>query len=347
MSHSLLNLQVRLKVRPVGVPTAEHFELVREPIAEPGPGQVTVQILFVSVDPAMRGWVNAAANYAEPVPIGGVMKSFAVGRITESRHPRWRAGDLVTGLFGWQQWAVIDASVIDRRLDPSIIADLPVSYSLGVLGLNGVTAYFGLFEVAQPKPGQTVVVSSGAGSVGSCVGQLAKIAGCRTVAISGGPEKTRLAADLFGFDASLDYRSLDFVARLEQACPKGVDVYFDNTSGPITDAGIARLNVRARVVICGTVAYTDWSPPPLGPRVERQLLVTRARVEGFIAPDFQHRWGEAYSILAQWIREGRIKVLEDVLDGLETAPGSIEGLYRGDNMGKRVISVTSEYRKDH
>ena len=347
MSHSLLNLQVRLKVRPVGVPTAEHFELVREPIAEPGPGQVTVQILFVSVDPAMRGWVNAAANYAEPVPIGGVMKSFAVGRITESRHPRWRAGDLVTGLFGWQQWAVIDASVIDRRLDPSIIGDLPVSYSLGVLGLNGVTAYFGLFEVAQPKPGQTVVVSSGAGSVGSCVGQLAKIAGCRTVAISGGPEKTRLAADLFGFDASLDYRSPDFVARLEQACPKGVDVYFDNTSGPITDAVIARLNVRARVVVCGTVAYTDWSPPPLGPRMERQLLVTRARVEGFIAPDFQHRWGEAYSILAQWIREDRIKVLEDVLDGLEAAPGSIEGLYRGDNMGKRVISVTAEHRKDN
>jgi len=342
MQASASNQQVRLKSRPVGVPQAEHFELVREPVGEPGPGQVLVRIAFVSVDPAMRGWVNAAANYAQPVPVGGVMKSYAVGRIAASRHPGWREGEIVTGLFGWQQWAVVDASAIERRLDPAMLGDLPLSAALGVLGLNGVTAYFGLIEVAQPRPGQTVVVSSGAGSVGSCVGQIAKLAGCRTVSIAGGAKKVELARDFFGFDASVDYKADDFGAQLKRACPEGVDVYFDNTSGPITDAVMGMLNTRARVVVCGTVAHTEWNPPPLGPRVERQLLVTRSRIEGFIAPDYQHRWEEAYRILARWLREGRIRVLEEVLEGLEMAPGSIAGLYRGDNIGKRVIRVAQD-----
>lgn len=339
MPLSSSNLQVRLKSRPVGVPQAEHFELAREPVAEPGIGQVLVKIAFVSVDPAMRGWVNAAANYAQPVAIGAVMKSYAVGRIVASRHPAWHEGELVTGLFGWQEWATVDASVIDRKLDPALLGDLPLSAALGVLGLNGVTAYFGLLEVGQPRPGQTVVVSSGAGSVGSCVGQLARIAGCRTVSIAGGPTKVALAKEAFGFDASIDYKSADFAAQLKRACPQGVDVYFDNTSGPITDAVVGLLNTRARMVVCGTVAHTEWDPPPLGPRMERQLLVTRSRVEGFIAPDYQHRWNEAYLALSRWLREGRIKVVEEVLQGLETAPGSIAGLYRGDNVGKRVIRV--------
>ena len=333
------NLQVRLKSRPVGVPEAEHFELVREPVGEPGVGQVLIRIAFVAVEPAMRGWVNAAANYAQPVAIGAVMKSYAVGRIVASRSPLWKEGELVTGLFGWQQWALVDAGAIERRLDPALLGPLPLSAALGVLGLNGVTAYFGLLEVGQPRPGQTVVVSSGAGSVGSCVGQIAKLAGCRTVAIAGGAQKVALARERFGFDAAVDYKAEGFEAALRGACPNGVDIYFDNTSGPISDAVAALINIRARLVICGTVAHTNWDPPPLGPRVERRLMVTRSRMEGFVAPDYQHRWDEAYRQLARWLQQGHIQVVEDVLDGLEQAPGSIAGLYRGENLGKRVIRV--------
>ncbi len=336
------NLQVILKSRPVGVPQAEHFELVRSPIAELGQGQVLIRIAYVSVDPAMRGWVNAAANYAQPVAIGAVMKSFAVGHIVSSRDPKWQAGDLVTGLFGWQEWAVVDVGVIDRKVDRAQLGQLPLSAALGVLGLNGTTAYFGLLEIGQPRPGQTVVVSSAAGSVGSCVGQIAKIAGCRTVGISGGAHKVALSKERFGFDAAVDYKSLDFAAELRAACPNGVDVYFDNTSGPITDAVMRLLNVRARVVICGTVAHTEWDPPPMGPRMERQLLVTRSRVEGFIATDYQHRWDEAYGWLSQWLQEGRIQVMEEVLEGLESAPDAVAGMYRGENVGKRVIRVSDE-----
>ncbi len=339
MQHPNTNLQVLLKARPQGVPQAEHFELVRSPIQEPEQGQVLVHIAYVSVDPAMRGWVNASANYAKPVEIGAVMKSFAVGRIVRSRDSRWQEGDLVTGLFGWQQWAVVDASVIDRKLNPALLGKLPLSAALGVLGLNGVTAYFGLLDIGQPLPGQTVVVSSAAGSVGSCAGQIAKLAGCRTVGIVGGPEKVHMALKIFGFDAAVDYKASDFEAQLRLACPQGVDVYFDNTSGRSTDAVMGLLNTRARVVICGTVAFTDWDPPPQGPRFERQLLVARARMEGFIAPDYQHRWGEAYEVLARWLKEDQIRVVEEVLEGLEQAPDSVAGLYRGDNMGKRVIRV--------
>lgn len=343
MQQTESNLQVILKSRPVGVPQAEHFELVRNPVGEPGHGQVLIRIAYVSVDPAMRGWVNAAANYAQPVAIGAVMKSFAVGRVVASHDSKYKKDDVVTGLFGWQQWAVVDAAVIDRKLDPAMLGNLPLSTALGVLGLNGVTAYFGLLEIGQPRPDQTVVVSSAAGSVGSCVGQIAKIAGCRTVGIAGGPNKVDMCKEKFGFDAAIDYKAPDFAAQLKSACPNGVDVYFDNTSGAISDAVVSLLAPRARVVICGTVAHTEWDPPPIGPRIERQLLVTRSRMEGFIAPDYQHRWDEAYRWLSKWLREGRISVVEEVLEGLETAPASVAGMYRGENVGKRVIRVSNQF----
>lgn len=339
MSHPETHRQVLLTSRPLGVPEAEHFELVRSPVGAPAEGQVLIRIAFVSVDPAMRGWVNAAANYAQPVQIGAVMKSFAVGRIVSSRHPKWQVGDLVTGLFGWQEFALVDAATIDRKLDPAQLGDLPLSAALGVLGLNGVTAYFGVLEIGQPRPGQTVVVSSAAGSVGSCAGQIARLAGCRTVGIAGGAEKVRMVKEQFGFDAAVDYKSPSFEADLRAACPTGVDMYFDNTSGKATDAVTSLLNTRARVVICGTVAFTDWDPPPIGPRIERKLLVARARMEGFIAPDYQHRWDEAYAQLARWLKAGQIRVVEEVLEGLEAAPDAVAGLYRGENMGKRVIRV--------
>jgi len=339
----LVNRRVVLKSRPVGVPQAEHFAVQEARVPALAEGQVLVRIEYLSVDPAMRGWVNAAANYAEPVAIGAVMKSYAVGRIAASRHPAWKVGTAVSGLFGWQQWAVLDVWDIERRLGARIFKGLPISTALGVLGLTGATAYFGLLEIGLPRPGQTVVVSSAAGAVGSCVGQIARLAGCRTVGIAGGAEKTELCKDSFGFDAVVDYKASMQAGTLAQdveaACPNGVDIYFDNTSGPITDAVCARINTRSRIIICGTVAHIEWDPPPTGPRIERKLMVTRSRMEGFIVVDYQHRWDEAFRQLADWIRAGRLTYLEEVLEGIDEAPDSIAGLYRGDNFGKRLIRV--------
>jgi NADPH-dependent curcumin reductase CurA len=333
------NRQVRLKARPTGIPEASHFEIVAAPIPEPAQGQVLVRNLYLSVDPAMRGWVNAAANYSEPVAIGAVMRSLAAGRVEASRHPDFRAGEMVTGWFGWQDYAAVDVKAIDRKVTEN---DLPLSTSLGTLGLNGVTAYFGLLEVGQPKPDETVVVSTAAGAVGSCVGQIAKLKGCRTVGIAGGPEKVRLCREAFGFDAAVDYKSGDLEAALAAACPQGVDVYFDNTAGSISDTVHRRLNVGARVAICGTASIASWDPPPQGPRVERHLLVKRARMQGFVVLDFKPRYPEAIAALAQWVREGRIRYREDILEGIEHAPGSIAGLYRGENLGKRLIRIAPE-----
>ncbi len=329
------NRQVLLRERPVGIPQAHQFEIVTTAPPEPGPGQVLVRNAFLSVEPAMRGWVNDAPNYLPPVAIGAVMRSFAVGRVERSNHPAYKAGDAVTGMFGWQDWAAVPASAIERKVDDG----LPISTALGVLGLNGVTAYFGLLDVGEPRAGDTVVVSTAAGSVGSCVGQIGKLAGCRTVGIAGGPAKAALCTGAFGFDAAVDYRAPDFEAQLAAACPRGVDVYFDNTAGAVSDAVLKLLAPRARVVICGTASVADWSPPPLGPRVERTVLVKRARIQAILAFDYQSRYPEALTRLAAWVREGRIAYREDVLDGIEHAPGAIAGLYKGDNMGKRLIKV--------
>jgi NADPH-dependent curcumin reductase CurA len=262
------------------------------------------------------------------------MRSIAAGVVTESRHSGCSAGDRVVGMFGWQDYAAVGPEAVWRKV---IERDLPLSLSLGVLGLNGVTAYFGFLDVGQPRAGDTVVVSTAAGAVGSAVGQIAKIAGCRTVGIAGGPTKTALCRDDFGYDAAIDYKSADLDAAIAAACPNGVDVYFDNTAGSISDAVLRHLNIRARVVICGTASVASWDPPPSGPRVERHLLVKRARMQGFVIFDYMDRYEEAVSRLAEWVRAGRLRCREDILDGIEQAPGAIAGLYRGDNLGKRLI----------
>jgi hypothetical protein len=330
------NRQVRLKSRPSGIPQAEHFEIVEQPVPEPRDGQFLVRNDFLSVDPAMRGWVSAVANYSQPVGIGEVMRSFAAGVVVASRHPGYAVGESVMGLLGWQEYAVSDGSAITRKVKET---DLPLSASLGILGLNGVTAYFALVEVGQPRAGDTVVVSTAAGAVGATVGQIAKLAGCRTVGIAGGATKTALCRDEFGYDAAIDYKGADLDAALDAACPRGVDVYFDNTAGPISDAVLRRLAIGARVVICGTAAVASWDPPPVGPRIERHLLVKRARMQGFIVFDYQHRYEEAIARLADWLRAGKLRYREDVLEGIEHAPGAIAGLYRGENLGKRLIRL--------
>lgn len=335
----LINRQVLLKSRPVAIPQADNFEIVESRVPEPGPGQVLVRNLYLSVEPAMRGWVSAAANYSEPVAIGAVMRSFAAGRIIASNDPAWPVGARVTGLLGWQDYAVVDPKTLQRCIEET---GLPLSTSLGVLGMNGLTAHYGLLQIGQPKPGETVVVSTAAGSVGSCVGQIATIHGCHSVGITGGQAKRALCLERFGFDAAVDYKSADFKVNLAAACQGGVDVYFDNTAGPISDAVMAHLNPGARIVICGTASVASWEPFPQGPRVERQLLVKRARMQGFVIFDHADHFDAARRDLVQWLRSGQLQYVEDVLDGIHHAPDAIAGLYRGENLGKRLIRLAAD-----
>ncbi len=332
----LRNRQVRLASRPEAIPQARHFEIVESPIPEAPEGGLLVRNRFLSVEPAMRGWVSAIANYAKPVGIGEVMRAFAAGEVLASHHPDYAKGDLVSGLFGWQDYAPVMPASITRKLREP---DLPLSASLGVLGLNGVTAYFGLLEVGQPQAAETVVVSTAAGAVGSCVGQIARIKGCRTVGIAGGAEKVRQCLEEFGFDAAIDYRAGGLDAALAAAAPGGVHIYFDNTSGPISDAVLRHLAERARVVVCGTASVASWEPWPSGPRPERHLLVKRARMEGFLAFDYAHRTEEAVAQLAAWVRAGKLRSREHILDGIEQAPGAIAMLYRGENTGKLLVRL--------
>ena len=338
-----INRQVLLKRRPRGIPEARHFTIVETSIPSLEEGFVLIRNLYLSVEPAMRGWVNAEANYADPVSIGAVMRSFAVGRVVQSKHPEYSEGDIVTGMFGWQDWVCADAAKIERKVDET---ELPISTALGVLGLTGLTAYFGMLGIGKPKAGENVVISAAAGSVGSCAAQIAKIKGCRTIGVAGGPEKVRLCKDVFGTDEVIDYRNEDVDKRLGQVCPEGVDVYFDNTSGPISDAVMRHLRVRARVVVCGTVAIHSWDPLPQGPRVERHLLVNRARMQGLLCTDFADRFPEARMALTDWIRKGLIRYREEILHGIEKAPGAIAELYRGENQGKRLIKIFCKTQED-
>lgn len=333
---SLINRQVVLKSRPNGIPQAEHFAVVEAAVPELADRQFLVRNEYLSVEPAMRGWVSAVANYADPVGIGEAMRSFAAGTVVASRHPGFSEGDQVMGMLGWQHYAVSDGANITRKVKET---DLPLSLSLGLLGLNGVTAYFGLLDAGSPRPGDTVVVSTAAGAVGSAVGQIAKIMGCRTVGLTGGPDKVALCKDAFGYDAAIDYKAGNVADALKAACPRGVDVYFDNTAGAISDAVMSQLAVGARIVICGTASVASWDPPPLGPRVERHMLVKRARMTGFLIFDYQHRYEEAIARLAAWVREGSLRYREDIADGLEHCPGAIAELYRGENLGKRLIRL--------
>lgn len=330
------NRQIILRSRPDGIPEAGHFEIREVPAVRPRDGEIQIRNRFLSIDPAMRGWVNAVANYSDPVGIGEVMRSVAVGEVTESNHSGYAVGDLVCGMFGWQELAISDGNDIWFKHDP---ASAPPTTALGILGLNGMTAYFGLLDIGCPKPGETVVVSTAAGAVGSAVGQIARIRGCRAVGLTGSDEKVVQCRDAFGYDEAINYRSADLDAALAAACPDGIDVYFDNTAGAITDAVYRRLNVGARCVVCGTASVASWDPWPVGPRVERHLLVKRARIQGFVVFDYAERYSEARNQLATWLREDRLAYREEILDGLEQAPGAIARLYAGENLGKLIIGL--------
>ncbi|HLZ83594.1 MAG TPA: NADP-dependent oxidoreductase [Caulobacteraceae bacterium] len=331
------NRQVWLQSRPNGIAQAGDFSIRSVPIERPAEGQFLVRNEFLSVDPAMRGWITDASTYWPRIEIGDTMRAFSVGEIVESLNPRYAVGDKVMGIFGWQDYAVVDEARVMRKV---VERDVPLSASLGVLGLNGLTAYFGLLDVCRPKAGETVVVSTAAGAVGSAVGQIAKIKGCRTVGVTGGSDKVRQCLDEFGFDAAIDYKAAsDLDEALRAACPDGVDAYFDNTSGPIHDAVMRQINLGARIAICGTASYASWDPWHEGPRPERHLLVKRATMQGFLTTDFAPRYEEAIADLVGWIRDGRLRYREDMLEGIEAAPGAIQTLYGGANSGKLVIRL--------
>lgn len=334
---TMVNRQVLLTSRPDAIPQAENFALADGPMPEPGEGEVLIKNQFLSVDPAMRGWVSAVANYSQPVPLDGVMRSIAVGEVIASNNDDYPVGTLLCGMFGWQEYAVASKENIWFPHDP---ASGPASLSLGILGLNGITAYFGLLDAGLPKPGETVVVSTAAGAVGSAVGQIAKIKGCRTVGITSTGEKQRQCREEFGFDVAVSYRDGDLSAALTDACPDGIDVYFDNTGGAISDTVYQQLNVKARVVICGTAANSSWEPWPIGDRMERHILTKRATVRGILAFDWADEYDRARSELGEWVKGGKLRYREDILDGIEQAPGSIARLYGGENQGKLVIRLT-------
>ncbi len=335
------NRQIVLATRPDGMAKASDFRLVETPLPSPGAGEALIRVIYLSVDPYMRGRMSDLASYAAPIPIGGVIVGDTVGEVVESRDPALAPGDLVEAHLGWQAYGVYKARAC-RKLDPNAA---PIATALGVLGMPGLTAYHGLIEVGRPRPGETVFVSGAAGAVGSAVGQIARIAGCRAVGSAGGPTKTRhLTADL-GFDGAIDYRSeTDLNAALARACPGGIDVYFDNVGGPITDAVLGHINLRARVVICGQIAGYNQRGKEMGPRNLWQLIVKRARIEGMLVTDFADRDEAARQRLAGWIRDGRLKYREDIVDGLENAPAAFARLFTGENLGKQLVRVGPEPR---
>jgi NADPH-dependent curcumin reductase CurA len=333
------NQQFRLASRPVGLPTADNWQLTEEPLAPLEDGQVRVQVLYLSLDPAMRGWMNEGKSYIRPVAIGEVMRAGAVGVVTESRAPRLQPGDHVSGAFGVQRWWTGPAD--DKagplvKIDPSLA---PLPAWLNVLGMPGMTAYFGLLEVGQPKAGETVVVSAAAGAVGMTVGQVAKHLGCRVVGIAGGFDKCRFVVEELGFDACIDYKEGPIGAGLKQHCPDGVDVYFDNVGGEILDAVLTRINLKARIVICGAISQYNNTTPVRGPANYLSLLVNRARMEGMVVFDYAPRYPEGVARLGQWLREGSFKSREHVVEGLENFPAALLMLFEGKNFGKLVLKI--------
>ncbi len=331
-----MNRQVVLVSRPSGVAQAENFAIREVPTPAQSPGGLIVRNRFLSVEPAMRGWIADAGNYSKPVQLGAPMRSLAVGEVVESDCPNYAVGEVVTGWFGWQELAAITPAEVIRRVRET---DLPLSLALGVLGINGVTAHLALTRIGRPQPGDTVLVSTAAGSVGSAVGQIARRLGCRTVGVAGGPDKAAQCREQFSYDAAIDYKAGELGPAIARACPDGVNVYFDNTSGSISDAVYPRLAIGARVVICGTAAITSWDPWPSGPRIERHLLVKRASAQGFVIFDHAASWDTSVDELASWVRSGQLTYAEHVLDGLEACPDALASLYRGENTGKLVVRL--------
>ncbi len=328
--------QFKLAARPVGMPKESDFSLVEIPMPAPGDGQVLVKTSYLSVDPYMRGRITGVRTYADPVLVGDVMVGGAVGQVVESHHSGFAAGDFVVGFWGWQEYAVVDGKTL-LKLNPNLA---PVSTALGVLGMPGMTAYFGFLEICKPQPGEVVVVSGAAGAVGSLVGQIAKIKGCRVIGVAGADDKVQWLVHDLGFDAAFNYKTnSDYMAKLKEICPAGIDCYFDNVGGAITDAVFPLLNVFGRVSVCGQISMYNLEKPEPGPRLLPFTLVKQLKVEGFIVTRWQSRWGEGITQMAEWLKEGKLQHREQVVEGFGNTVKAFIGMLQGENTGKMLVKV--------
>jgi len=336
------NRRVVLAARPSGEPKEEDFRFEEADVRSPASGQVLLRTLYLSLDPYMRGRMSAGPSYAPPVEIGQVMEADAVGEVLESKSIELKPGDLVVGHTGWQEFAVAEAKTL-RKLDPRVA---PISTALGVLGMPGLTAYSGFLNLGQPKHGETAVVAAAAGAVGSIVGQIAKIKGCRAVGIAGGKAKCDYVVNELGFDACIDHHSEGLADALARACPEGIDIYFENVGGPVFDAVLPLMNPFGRIPVCGLIAHYNATGLPPGPNrvplLMRAILTKRLSVRGFIVTDFRNERPQFEREMAQWLREGKVKYREDVVDGLENAVSAFKGLFRGQNFGKLLVRVAAE-----
>jgi NADPH-dependent curcumin reductase CurA len=333
------NRQILLASRPRGEPMPDNFQLVQTEVPQPGPGQMLLRTIYLSLDPYMRGRMNAGPSYAKPVEVGEVMEGRAVCSVVTSNIPVYKAGDMVLAGTGWQEYALSDGQGV-QKVDPALG---PISYALGVLGMPGMTAYTGLLNIGKPQPGETLVVAAASGAVGAVVGQIGKIKGCRVIGIAGGERKGRFVQEELGFDACLDHRQPDLAERLKAACPKGIDIYFENVGGAVFDAVLPLLNNFARIPVCGLIAHYNATELPSGPNrvplVMHNILVKRLTFRGFIVWDFASQHHDFLTDVSGWLREGRIKYREDITDGLENAPRELIGLLKGENFGKKIIRV--------
>ena len=337
MSIKAVNRQITLASRPLGLPRTSDFQLTYSPMPSPKAGEVLVRSIYLSLDPYMRGRMSNGDSYAPPLAIGEVMIGGVVARVVESSDPGLRAGDAIEGMLGWQEYAVAPGSVL-RKIDPR---QGPISTALGVLGMPGLTGYFGLLDICDPQRGETVVVSGAAGAVGMVVGQIARIRGCRVVGIAGSDAKTAWLLDELGFDAAINYRSNgDLGEALERACPNGVDVYFDNVGGVVTDKVVQRINDHARISVCGQVSQYNLERPELGPRWLGQLIVRQARAQGFLIFSYAERFPEGLEQLASWLKRGDLSYREDIALGLEAAPQAFIGMLQGRNQGKQLVQIS-------
>jgi hypothetical protein len=334
----MLNRQIILISRPHGIPQPSNFELRTTELAAPGERQFLVRNVLLSVDPAQRGYVNDESNYTLPVQIGAVMRGLAVGKVVASDHPEFQLGQYLYGWFGWQEYCVCGADAVLRRVDPK---QAPLPHAAGLLGINGMTALIALREIGEPKSGETVVVTAGAGAVGSIVGQLAQLAGCRAVAVVGSDEKGRQCIERFGCAAYINYR-IPWEAALRHACPKGIDVFFDNVGGDLLDGILRHMNPFGRVIICGTIARGSWLPAPTGLRNEREILTRRLRMSGFVIFDHVSKFDSvAKELAALWTR-GRLHAEVDIEAGLNCAPQALVDVYAGRNRGKKLIRLVDD-----
>jgi NADPH-dependent curcumin reductase CurA len=339
------NRQILLASRPRGEPSPDNFKLVETAVPEAGPGQMLLHTIYLSLDPYMRGRMNAGASYAQPVEVGEVMEGSAVCAVVKSNLPHYMAGDIVVAGTGWQEYSLSDGEGV-QKVDAALG---PISYALGVLGMPGLTAYSGLLNVGKPQPGETLVVAAASGAVGSVVGQIAKVKGCRVIGIAGGEQKCRFVQEELGFDGCLDHRQPNLAERLQAACPSGIDIYFENVGGAVFDAVLPLLNNFARIPVCGLIAHYNATELPAGPdRVPllmRNILAKRLTFRGFIVFDYGSQFRDFITDMSGWLREGRVKYREDITDGLENAPRELIGLLKGENFGKKLIRVSPDPTK--